>query len=137
MPMTEPERHETARQKWAAFEALRRMASRISRRGAAYARAVVQGARRGRAATGAPDQDPPGAGAWPKEPASACCRSCSRCCVRPGARPTAAGSRCWRRASWPSSSPTPRRRSGSTVWQGAFYDAIERRDLPAFVGAAR
>src|SRR4051812_50041358 len=59
MPMTEPRRRGTARQGWVALGALRRTVSRISRRARRYARAVVQGARRDRAATGAPDRDPP------------------------------------------------------------------------------
>ena len=58
-------------------------------------------------------------------------RSCWSWSGPPGDRAAATPCSSSPSASWPWSSPTPRCRSGSTLWQGAFYDAIEHRALAA------
>ena len=131
MPMTEPERRGTARQGWAAFEALRRTVSRISRRGRRYARAVVQGARRDRAATGAPDRDPPvrvlaeRAGERLLPQLLPLLRAARRSPHRRRLALLAAGIVAVILANAAA-------QIGLNFWQGAFYGALQRRDLPAF-----
>src|SRR3954469_32784 len=131
MPMTEPERRGTARQGWVAFEALRRTVSRISRRARRYARAVVQGARRDRAATGAPDRDPPvrvlpqGDGERLLPQLLPLLRAARRSPHRRRLALLAAGIVAVILANAAA-------QIGLNFWQGAFYGALQRRDLPAF-----
>ena len=126
MPGKKPERHETERQGWAAFEALWRVVLRLSRRGGRYARAQAQGPRRGRAAMDAPEQGPPG---W-----ASADRAGER--VLPQLLPLLRAAR---------RSPGRRRLAllaagivavvvanaaaqiRLNLWQGAFYDALEHR----------
>src|SRR3954451_15826699 len=131
MPMTEPERRGTARQGWAAFEALRRTVSRISCRGWRYAWAVVQGPRRDRAATGAPDRDLPvrvlaeGAGERLLPQLLPLLRAARRSPPRRRLALLAAGIVAVILANAAA-------QIGLNFWQGAFFGALQRRDLPAF-----